>query len=81
MSNRPRTYPQEISAEAVRLYRTGLMPRKIAAQLCVPVNTVKYWIRAETTAAIPLTAKPRKKSGSGVIAPRPYYTGARWWSD
>ena len=74
MSNRVRVHSLEVRNEALRLWREGIALRQIAARLCVPYQSVRYWVEYTLSQQGP---KPKKvtKNGSGVIAPAPYRRG------
>lgn len=75
--NRIRLHSAETRNEAIRLYGQGLMPRQIAARLCVPYEAVRYWCEKHNELPVQ-RVRTKAKSGSGVIAPPAYRYGYRW---
>lgn len=74
---RIRTHSEETRTEAIRLRANGMPIRKIAAVLCVPYQSVRYWCEKQAP-QIERPVRVKTKSGSGMIAPPAYRYGYRW---
>jgi hypothetical protein len=75
---RAKYHSLETRAEALRLRAEGLTVGQIAQRLKLSTGAVHYWVyhaAAPMPEDAPRPTKVKRKSGSGVIAPRPYRTG------
>jgi len=75
---RAKYHSLETRAEALRLRAEGMKPKQIAERLSVSTGALHYWFHHAAAPLLedaPRPVKVKRKSGSGVIAPRPYRTG------
>jgi hypothetical protein len=78
---RAKYHSLETRAEALRLRAEGLTAKQIHERLGVSTGAIHYWFHhaaAPLPEDAPMPVKVKRKSGSGVIAPRPYRTNYVW---
>ena len=72
-----RSWPSETRIKALALVDAGKSIDDVEEELGVPGQTIRWWLRP-CNQTVPV--KPKKREGSGVIAPPPYAEGFRWWN-
>ena len=68
-------HPDHIRDECLRLMAAGQTYAQVSEQFGIPIDTLYAWSQRY---APPKPKRPKSEPGSGVIAPAPYFRGARW---